>query len=220
MSKFNKTHISTPQNGAGMEPGANVLTEEGFSLTELIVSLVLTLIIMGVAVTMFSSALGTRNRETSTSDAVTAAEAALNIVSREIGNSGYGLITNGIVLADSTGKRIHVRANTNNQDTTTNGPGEDVTFYYDSSTQSVVRYDSNTGVASGVINRVSDVDFIYHNYNADGSNAPGSAAVNTGRITISLKVILANVTGQPTGRQIKVSSDVTLRNSPYMLGQY
>lgn len=194
--------------------------EGGFSLVELIVSLVLTLIILGAAVTLFTSALGSRNRETSTTDAITAAQAALNIASREVGNSGYGLLTNGIVLADSNAKRLHIRANTDNQNNTTNGPGEDVTFYYDSATQSVVRYDSNTGQASGVINRVSDVDFLYHNYNPDGSNAPGSAALNTGRITIILKVILVDVTGQPTGRQVKISSDVTLRNSNYMLQQY
>ncbi len=204
----------------GFEFVPDEVNEDGFSLTELIVSLILTLIILGVAVTMFSTALGRRSRESSTTDAVTAAQAALNIVSREVGNSGYGLVTNGIVLTDSTAKRIHIRANTDNSDATTTGPGEDVTFYYDSASQSVVRYDANTGQTSGVINRVSDVDFVYHNYLPDGSSTTGAAAVNTARVTIILKVILTDVQGQPSGRQIKVSSDVTLRNSPYMLGQY
>ncbi|MDH3493979.1 MAG: type II secretion system GspH family protein, partial [Acidobacteriota bacterium] len=60
--------------------GESCRKESGFSLVELIFSLVLTLVILGVAVTTFSSALGSRNRETSTTDAVTSAQAALNIV--------------------------------------------------------------------------------------------------------------------------------------------
>ena len=58
-------------------------------MVELIISMVITLIILGVAVTVFSTALGRRAREASRADAITSAEAALNIMSREIGNSGY-----------------------------------------------------------------------------------------------------------------------------------
>ncbi len=193
---------------------------EGFSLIELMISMVLTLIILGIAVATFSSALGSREREGSKTDAITSAQAALNIMSREIGNSGYGLTTNGIVYVDSTTKRIHFRTNTNNSDYVTNGPGEDVTFYWDSASQSVVRYDANLGITSGIINRVSEVDFVYYNYNPDGTNSDGAASINTGRIKIKLQVILANVRGQPTGQKIELTSDVTLRNSTYHLGQY
>lgn len=192
----------------------------GFSLIELIVSMALTLVILGVAVATFSSALGTRERESSKTDAITSAEAAINIMSREIGNSGYGLTTNGVVLADSTDKRLHFRTNTSNNDFATTGPDEDVTFYYDLASQSVVRYDANTGITSGIINRVSDVDFVYRNYAPDGTSSLGAAALNTGRITIILQVILFNVRGQPTNQRVQVTSDITLRNSTYMLGQY
>jgi UDP-N-acetylglucosamine 2-epimerase len=65
--------------------------------------MVITLLILGVAVMTFSNALGSRSREMSTTDAITSARAALNIMSREIGNSGYGLTTNGLVLTDSGG---------------------------------------------------------------------------------------------------------------------
>lgn len=201
---------------------------EGFSLIELIISLVITLVILGVAVATFSSALSTRQRESSNTDAITSVQAALNIMSREIGNSGYGLNNNGIVLGtapdgnpESYDKRLHFRANVNNLNGTTSDPGEDVTFYYDAASQSVVRYDANTGQTSGVINRVSDVDFVYWNYNFDGTNSSSTVpAANTARITIILKVILDDVVGQPTNRIITVESDVTLRNSNYMLGQY
>ena len=101
-------------------------------------------------------------------------------------------------------------------------------YLYDATAQSIVRFDRNaanpsggTGVTSGVINRVSDVDFIYHNYAADGTFTSGTTATaNTARVTINLNVTLPDVVGLPTGRIVRVSSDVTLRNAPYMLGQY
>lgn len=195
--------------------------ETGFSLIELVVSMLLTLVILGVAVMTFSSALNSRSREASKTDAITSTQAALNIISREIGNSGYGLTTNGIVTGDSTGKRLHFRTNTGNGDGSTSAPGEDVTFYFDDASQSVVRYDAFNGSTAGVINRVSDVDFVYYNYDpVTGTATAGSPSTNTGRVRITLTVTLANVTGQPTGQIVLVTSDVTLRNSPFMLGQY
>ena len=209
--------------------GDNDLAREcGFTLVELIVSMIITMIILGIAVAVFSSALGSRAREASRTDAVTSAEAALNIMSREIGNSGYGLTTNGIVIADSGANRLHFRTNTDNDDLETSAAGEDVTFFCDSCGQcvdgsagSVLRYDSNTDVTSGIINRVSRVDFTYYNYT--GTSAPvasTTAAPNTGRVNIKLTICLPPARNQPANQTVVVSADVTLRNSLYMRGQY
>jgi Tfp pilus assembly protein PilW len=193
-------------------------------MIELIVSMLLTLIILGIAVAAFSGVIGSRNRQSSRTDALTSTQAALNIMTREVGNAGYGLMTNGLVLEDCTDKKLHFLTNTNNRDATTSGPGENVTFYYDSDSQSVVRYDLATGT-SGVINRVSDVDFVYYNYVVDVLTGnvtvtAGPASRDTARVNIKLKVLLPEVQGQPTNRIETVMSDVTLRSSPYMLGQY
>jgi type II secretory pathway pseudopilin PulG len=192
----------------------------GFTLVELIVSMAITMIILGVAVTIFSGALGSRARESSRTDAITSAQAALNIMSREIGNAGYGLTTNGVV-SDSTATMLHIRANTDNSNATTSDPGEDIVFYLDDSggDQSVVRHDNNTAETSGIINRISRVSFEYHNYVNTGV-PPVGPGPDTGKITITLQVILENVQGQPSGQTITVASDVTLRNSEYMRGQY
>src|SRR4051794_884752 len=115
--------------------------ELGFSLLELIISVTLSIIMLGIAAAVFSGALSSRAREASKTDAITATEAALNVMTREIGNSGYGLTTNGIVLADSTDKQLHFRANIYNDDAITSAAGEDVTFFFDDVTGSVVRYD-------------------------------------------------------------------------------
>jgi hypothetical protein len=157
-------------------------------------------------------------------------------MSREIGNSGYGLNYNGIVAGDSSPDRLHFRANTDNVGTdplgnqnglNTDQLGEDLTFFYDAASQSVVRYDRATGVTSGIINRVSDVDFAYYDYVVNPTtgvltvNGPlTTASANTGRVDITLKVFLANARLQAVNRIETVRSDVTLRNSIYMLQQY
>jgi hypothetical protein len=159
------------------------------------------------------------------SDALTSAQAALNVMTREVGNAGYGLTTNGIVLGDCSAnpcdKYLRVRSNYINNDTTTNGWAEDVAYYYDADSQSVVRYDVNTGFVSGVINRVSRVDFRYYDYTSDSSgvvvvSGPNTApTANTGKVNIQLTVELPDVVGQPSGRTQSFNSDITMRNAPF-----
>jgi Tfp pilus assembly protein PilW len=79
------------RRGLSGQRGSRLSDSSGFSLVELIISMVITLVILGVAVAAFSGALGSRDFESSRTDAITSAQAALNIMSREIGNSGYGL---------------------------------------------------------------------------------------------------------------------------------
>jgi type II secretory pathway pseudopilin PulG len=201
--------------------------EAGFSLVELIISLVICLIIMGGAVAIYTKSLSTRSRESGRVDAITSAQAALSVMSREIGNSGYGLFqNNGLVLADCGEKKIRFRTNVNNNDYQTSSPGEDVMYLYDGGSQSVVRFDMHPVAGadnpSGIINQISDVDFLYHQYTTLGGYLGGSTTptADTGRVTINLYVKLPDVAGQPTGRIEKVSSDVTLRNASYHLNQY
>jgi len=199
----------------------NTKVKTGFSLVELLVSMALTVIILGGAVAVYHSALSTRERESGRVDAITSAQAALSVMSREIGNAGYGLDdSNGLVLEDCDGTKIRVRANVNNADGVTTSNGEDIMYYHDDSSKSVVRFDRNSGVTSGIINRVSEVDFEYHNYYDDGSYDKVADTVYTAKVTIKLKVMLPDVPGQPSGREEVVTSDVTLRNAPYVLGRY
>ena len=205
----------------------------GFSMVELVASMAITLLILAVAVITFSNALSTRERENSRVDALTSAQAAINILSREISNAGYGLKFNGIILDancpdgnNSDDQRLHIRTNlVNNTEETaynTNQAGEDITFFYDTASQSVLRYDANTGITSGVINRVSHVEFGYFDYLGSTTNEEPNdcPSVNTGRVRIKLWVELPEINGQPSGQVVEFSSDVTLRNSPYMLKQY
>lgn len=215
--------------------------DAGFSLLELIVSMVLILMLLAIVSSLLSHALSVRARESQRTDALTSAQAALNVLSREIANAGFGLVTpsdpqiasNGIIAADCSESRLHFRANINNVGPvaaptgstvlSTNEPGEDITYFYDSATESIVRYDPHdTPSTSVVVNRISDVTFQYFDYS--GVDSAGVEVTtptnNTGRVRITVTVHLDPVYGQPNPSSVTFNSDVTLRNSSYMLNQY
>lgn len=219
-------------------------SEGGFSLVELMIGITLTLVLLSVLSTVIHRSTGVNSREGRKADALVSAQAALNVMSREIGNAGFGLFTdpttqtpsNGIIIEDSNSRQIHLRSNFDNVgDYTvpagstvldTNQPGEDVTYFFDAATNSIVRYDPNVpdGVdsTSVIVNRISNVTFSYFNYTSSSSTVtetdiPTSA---TGRVRIIVEVRLDPVIGQARDETVTFTSDVTLRNSNYMLRQY
>ena len=85
----------------------------GFSLLELLIAMVVTMALMTAASTLLANALRVRSRENQKSDALADTQRALNIMSREIANSGFNLSNNGIVAAESGLNEIRVRSNLN-----------------------------------------------------------------------------------------------------------
>ncbi len=206
-------------------------TAAGFSFVELLIAMTIMLVVMGLAANLFSKSLSTQQRESSQTDALTAAQAALNVISREIANSGYGLLDNGIVFTDSGEKKIHFLSNIKNNNTATTDPGENITYFFDPASESILRYDANvtdlTKRTSIIINRISKVEFQYFDYlNSNVTPPPAQPAptftptVNTSRIRVKITVSLENVQGQGNDQSVVLVSDVTLRNSDYMLHQY
>jgi prepilin-type N-terminal cleavage/methylation domain-containing protein len=198
------------------------VAEKGFSLLELMITMAIMLVALALVTSLFARSLAVRSRESSRTDALTSAQAALNVMSREIGNTGYGLVGNGIVYADSNLTRLHVLANIVNTNSVLTDPGENITFFYDPVAQSILRYDANDGGTSVLINRVSNVNFQYFDYTGTGSigTQVANPTVNTARVRIILTVTLDRVQGQANPQAVVLVSDVTLRNSPYMLQQY
>src|ERR1041384_8175629 len=90
------------------EPNARL--DAGFSLIELILAMTVTLTILGLTTGLLVSAFNGRARENQKTDALADTQRALNIMTREIANAGFGLANNGIVAADSTDSAIRVRA--------------------------------------------------------------------------------------------------------------
>ena len=156
--------------------------EAGFSLIELMIAMAVTLVLMGIAASLLAAAFNTRTRENSRADALADAQRALNIMSREIANSGFNLTTNGLVDGDSgvdaTGRgSIRVRSNLNKYDSGVSAGarssisvvgediGEDVKFFLTdaANTTYLVRYDAYAATQATVLaNRVDALRFFFY----------------------------------------------------------
>ena len=193
----------------------------GFSLVELMIAMTVTLVVMTAACTLLAQALGIRTRENKRSDALADAQRALNIMSREIANSGFGLTDNGIVVADSGASGIRVRANLNG-DAAVDGTDEDLTYVYQATSLAVVRYDRNADVATSLASRIDSLTITYFdNAGAVIANNPLTAAnaPSVARVRIALSVTLQATQGQPAS-SVQLTSDVALRNSASVLSKY
>ena len=143
----------------------------GFSLVELLIAMSITLVLMGVATSLLAAGVRIRSRGNAVSDAAADGQRALNIMSREIANAGFNLITNGVVAEDSDSNHLRIRSNLNKFDTTAtldsrNGvidADEDVKYFVNDAdeTDYLVRYDVNTASKTVLANRLSSLRFYY-----------------------------------------------------------
>lgn len=201
----------------------------GFSLIELLIAMAVTLTVMGIATTMIARSLHVRSRENRRMDALADAQRALNIMSREIGNSGFGLDYNGLVAADchptSTGDpnvaQIRLRANVNNSNDTISDSDEDITFVYQGSpTRAIVRYDAVSQTSTVLAGEIDGMQITYIDAAGATSNlATGSAVANAVRIRITIQVKLQKTVGQPAS-EVLLTSEIALRNAPGVISHY
>jgi prepilin-type N-terminal cleavage/methylation domain-containing protein len=155
----------------------------GFSLLELLIAMVITLVVMGLASSLLAASFKIRSREDRKSDAIADVQRALNIMTREISNSGFKLpsglpsvSSNGLVAGDSNTQSVRVVSNLNFtpdplnpyvQDTDVTDSNEDVKFlmYVDNDLgqRYIVRYETNAATQTTVLaNRVDSLVFRYY----------------------------------------------------------
>jgi prepilin-type N-terminal cleavage/methylation domain-containing protein len=142
---------------------------EGFSLFELLIAMTITLVLLGLASKLLAGSFKLRTRENQRTEALADSQRGLNLITREVANSGYGLSDNGIVGADSGLTSIRVRANLNaSEREATSGAAtdkdEDVKFllYTDSGSSYIVRLDVNVAAQEMVLaNRVDALNIRY-----------------------------------------------------------
>jgi hypothetical protein len=191
---------------------------------------------MMIATTLLASGFNFRSRETTRSDALADAQRALNIMSREIGNSGFGLTTNGIVASNSGTTSIRFRANLNafsgaGFNNSMADPNEDVRYYlYTSSSGDslVARHDINTSTIAPLANRIdtlkiryfaSKIDYSASNCDVTATGGatevtPGSAGYIVLTVCVQLpQVSTPGSSGYQPASTVQLTSDVTLRNS-------
>jgi type II secretory pathway pseudopilin PulG len=211
----------------------------GFSLLELLIAMVITMALMSAASTLLANALRVRSRENQKSDALADAQRALNIMSREIANTGFNMTGNGIVAADSGANTVRIRSNLNRYDpsaSTASRDGiidenEDIKYFINEAdeTKYLARYDPNGNGKTVLANRIDGMTIHYFDqkvtytappgeYDITGWSATPVSPENAKYIVIAIAVTLDAVgtPGSP-GYQppytVLLCSDVTLRNT-------
>jgi prepilin-type N-terminal cleavage/methylation domain-containing protein len=157
--------------------------QAGFSLLEVIVAMGITITMMTLASTLLAGGFRIRSREDRKSDAVADVQRALNIMTREISNSGLKLpsglpavATNGVVTDDSDNQSIRIVSNLNGmpdsangyfEDTDVDDTDEDIKFLMyvdaDRGQRYIVRYEKNGSNQTTVLaNRIDSLVFRYY----------------------------------------------------------
>ena len=157
--------------------------QAGFSLVELILAMAITLTVLGLSSTLLAAGFHSRSREDRKSDGIADVQRALNIMTREISNSGLRLpsglgavANNGIVTNDSDNQSIRIVSNLNGMPDSANGyfedpdvedTDEDLKFlmYIDNDLgqRYIVRYERNGSNQTTVLaNRIDSLIFRYY----------------------------------------------------------
>jgi len=157
--------------------------QAGFSLLEVLIAMGITITIMGLATTLLAASFRVRSREDRKSDAVADVQRALNIMTREIANTGLKLpsglaavSSNGVVTNDSDNESIRIISNLNgmpdpangySEDTDVTDTDEDLKFlmYVDAALgqRYIVRYEKNGSNQTTVLaNRIDSLIFRYY----------------------------------------------------------
>jgi prepilin-type N-terminal cleavage/methylation domain-containing protein len=208
----------------------------GFTLIELLIAMTITLTVLGLTSGLLAASFNVRARENQKTDALADAQRALNIMTREIANTGFGLSNNGIVAADSNESAIRVRANLNAFDSyassnSISDRNEDVKYsLYTAGDESyIVRLDIGTQNQTTVLaNRVDSLRIRYYPAKISytlGSNCDISTASTEVTQKSNTKYIVISVCVQLTARgtpgspgyqpasRVQLVSDVYLRNA-------
>lgn len=199
--------------------------QAGFSLLELIISLGVVLAVLSIASAMLAQSFNVRAREDTRSVAIADAQRALNAMSREIANAGFGLTSNGLVAANSGAAFIRMRANLNAfmKEATSNvvtDRDEDVAFQLsanpDAAGNALVRSDINQGTSLILSSRIDTLSIRY--LDASGTVVTPDIAA---RVEITISVTLPQI-GNPgsanyqPASSVQLVSNVALRNSNLM----
>ena len=205
--------------------------QRGFSLVEMLISLTIALIIIGLTFGLLAGSLNKKARSDDETDSLSDGNQAISWMSQEIMNSGFGLKSNGLVAADSVEDKIRVRANLNaflKQTTsgTVSDPDEDIQYYLlanPGSGSALVRADVGKNTSSVIATDIVDVDAdgdgdgdgLTFDYLDVGGNPV--LPTNAARIRVSVRILLPQI-GVPGSEGFHpattkvISSTVVLRN--------
>ena len=194
-------------------------------------ALVITLIVCGLAFSLFAGILRQKTRNNTETEVLADANQALGLMTTDIMNAGFGLSTNGLKASDCIEDQIRIRANLNALlgETTSNvvtDRDEDVIYQLAAKPgggKALVRSDVGLGASTVIVTDVDDTDVdtdgdgdgLTLNYlDAAGAEVTPPDAVS---VTVSVRLVLPAVgvpgsDGYQPRRTKLVSVPVVLRN--------
>ena len=216
--------------------------DAGFTIAELLIAMTVTLVMIGLTAALLAGSFSIRTRENQRTEALADTQRGLNLMTREIANSGFALNDNGIVDADSGASSIRVRANLNasSAETTSNSAvdrDEDIKYflYTENNNSYIVRLDVNTSAQQMILaNRVDALIFHYYadkvtytSGNCDIADVRDSSGNTAGDVTAkaSAKYVVMTICvqlpavsspgapGYQPRSRVQLSSDIALRNA-------
>ncbi|HEY0082484.1 MAG TPA: prepilin-type N-terminal cleavage/methylation domain-containing protein [Pyrinomonadaceae bacterium] len=206
--------------------------QAGFSLVELLVAMLVMMVITGAATSLLVGAFNVRSREDQRSEAIADARRALNIITRELSNSGYRLPNglsytsaagsnlvpvNGLIPGDCDATSLSFVSNLDGSSSVSEADeATKYQFVQTGGNSFLVRNDLNPPNGSLVLaNRIDGMRFVY--FDPNGNDVSANVAQAT-RVQINVWVTInpvgkAGSTGYQPASQVRLSSDVNLRNA-------
>ena len=180
----------------------------GFTLVELLIGIVVSLIILAGIYSVFQSQQVAFSNQEQINEMSQNIRAVLDLMAREVRLAGYKTSTavfNGIATAQPDTVRLLADIN---QDGSILGDTEDVTYSYDVSTLRICR----NGASLPIAENITSLTFAYTLADGTTTSSPGSLdAIRKVNISITARTRYPDLnTGQY--RTITLSSDVTPRN--------
>ena len=181
--------------------------QSGFTLIELLAGILITGVLLAALYYVFTSQQQAFSAQEQVAEMNQNVRAALDLMTREIRLAGYKNSTgtfNGIQTASANS--IEVLADLN-QDGSTSGPNEDITYTYNPGTLQIWRNDVTLPVADNITN----LSFSYTL--ADGSvTATPSNPANIRKVTITITARTTYPDRSGVYRTVTLNTDVTPRN--------
>ena len=183
-------------------------SHSGFTLVELLISIMASLIILAGIYSVFQSQQVAFSNQEQINEMNQNIRAVLDLMAREVRLAGYKAPTaafNGIATAQPGTVRLLADIN---QDGSILGDTEDVTYVYDVDTLRICR----NGVSLPIAENITDLTFAYTLADGTTTGSPGSLdTIRKVRISITARTRYPDLsTGQY--RTITLSTDVTPRN--------
>jgi len=179
--------IATPAIGKLWQMGLFQRAGTGFTLVELLVSMFLTLFVMGTIYSVFRVQARTVKSQESRLEAQEYARAVLDLMVREIRSAGYTVSGTACAgIATATAQTLQIRLDSDD-DGDCGGPNEDFAYAYDNVNQNITRAVDGGGAQDLTDGNATALQFTY--YAQDSTTAMSSiVAADIQRVQVSLTV--------------------------------